>query len=116
MNTIVEAPVYESRTYGDASYLDSVLIWNQENDELTLFAVNKSLEEDLEISCDLRQFTEYRIVDHKILTHENLKAVNTEDNPLEVTPVSGQNAALDSGKLTARFQKHSWQMLRMGNK
>ena len=116
MNTIVEAPVYESRTYGDASYLDSVLIWNQENDELTLFAVNKSLEEDLEISCDLRQFTEYRIVDHKILTHENLKAVNTEDHPLEVTPVSGQNAALDSGNLTALFPKHSWQMIRMCKK
>ncbi|MFR7573640.1 MAG: alpha-L-arabinofuranosidase C-terminal domain-containing protein [Blautia faecis] len=31
-------------------------------DTLTIFAVNKSLEEDLEVFCDLRQFEGYTIV------------------------------------------------------
>ena len=56
MNTQVLAPVYDSRNYCDVSCLDSVCVWNEEKDTLTIFAVNKSLEEDLEVSCDLRQF------------------------------------------------------------
>ena len=61
MNTQVLAPVYDSRNYCDVSYLDSVCVWNEEKDTLTIFAVNKSLEEDLEISCDLRQFEGYQV-------------------------------------------------------
>ena len=95
LQTLVNAPVYESPTYGDAPYLDSVLIWNQEHEELTLFAVNKHLQEDMEICCDLRQFDGYQIAEHQVLTHTNLKAVNTETSPLEVAPVSGTNAELD---------------------
>ena len=38
-----------ARPYGDAPYLDAILVWNEEKEELTLFAVNKDLEEDMEI-------------------------------------------------------------------
>ena len=113
LNTVVKAPVYESRTYGEASYLDAVLVWNQEQEELTMFAVNKDLEEDMEVSCDLRQFADYRIVEHQVLTHTDLKAVNTEENPDEVTVRPGSGARLEEGKLTAVLGKHSWQMIRM---
>ena len=113
LQTLVNAPVYESPTYGDAPYLDSILVWNQEHEELTLFAVNKHLQEDMEICCDLRQFDGYQIAEHQVLTHTNLKAVNTETSPLEVAPVSGTNAELDSGRLHAILPKHSWQMIRM---
>lgn len=41
LNTLVKGPVYDSKTYGDAPYLDAVLVWKEENEELTLFAVNK---------------------------------------------------------------------------
>ena len=114
LHTVVKAPVYESKTYGEASYLDSVLVWNQEQEELTLFAVNKSLEEDLELGCDLRQFAGYRILEHQVLTHEDMKAVNTEEHPDEVAPVAGKGAELADGKLTAVLGKHSWHMIRMG--
>ena len=113
LNTVVKAPVYESRTYGEASYLDAVLVWDQEQEELTMFAVNKDLEEDMEVSCDLRQFADYRIVEHQVLTHTDLKAVNTEENPDEVTVKPGSGARLEEGKLTAVLGKQSWQMIRM---
>lgn len=64
-----------------APYLDSVCIWNEEEDTLTIFAVNKSLDEDMEVSCDLRQFEGYKVVEHIVLTNDDLKAVNTEAAP-----------------------------------
>ena len=83
----MKAPFYESRNFGEISFLDSVCIWNEENEELTIFAVNKSLEEDLEVSCDLRQFRDYKVVEHIILTNDDMKAVNTESRPDCVVPV-----------------------------
>lgn len=113
LNTIVKSPFYESRTYGETPYLDAVLIWNEESEELTLFAVNKNLKENLELHCDLRQFKDYHIIDHQILYHENLKACNTEADPFEVIPVSMSEALLESGSLTVVLSRHSWHMIRM---
>ena len=74
LNTQVLTPVYESKTYGEAPYLDSVCIWDEENDALTIFAVNKSLDEDMEVSCDLRQFEGCRLAEHIVLTNDDMKA------------------------------------------
>ena len=115
LNTQVLTPIYESKTYGEAPYLDSVCVWDEEKDTLTIFAVNKSLDEDMEVSCDLRQFEGYKIVEHIVLNNDNLQAVNTETQPENVVPVkaSAECSKLDGGKLEAVFAKHSWNMIRL---
>ena len=99
LNTLVKGPVYDSKTYGDAPYLDAVLVWKEENEELTLFAVNKDLEEDMEIHCDLRQFAGYTITEHLVLTNDDLKAVDTEARPDTVAPAKGNTVSLKDGEL-----------------
>ena len=113
LNTQVLAPVYDSRNYCDVSYLDSVCVWNEEKDTLTIFAVNKSLEEDLEISCDLRQFEGYQVKEHIVLTNDDMKAVNTEADPEKVVPVKSAASRIDGGKLSTVLGKHSWNMIRL---
>ena len=115
LNTQVLTPVYESRTYGEAPYLDSVCVWDEEKDVLTIFAVNKSLDEDMEVSCDLRQFEGYKIVEHIVLNNDDLQAVNTEAQPENVVPVKAgaECSKLEGGKLEAVFAKHSWNMIRL---
>ena len=104
LNTLVKGPVYDSKTYGDAPYLDAVLVWKEENEELTLFAVNKDLEEDMEIHCDLRQFAGYTITEHLVLTNDDLKAVNTEAQPDTVAPAKGN---------TVKFER--WRAFRLSH-
>ena len=43
---------------------------------MTIFAVNRNLEEDVELSTDVRSFEGYRILEHIVLENEDLKAVN----------------------------------------
>lgn len=74
-------------------------MWNEEEDALTIFAVNKSLEEDLEVSCNLRQFEGYQVKEHVVLSNDDMKAVNTEANPNNVIPESSQATKIDGGKL-----------------
>jgi len=113
LNTVVQAPVYESK-HGDAPYLDAVCIMDEEQEALTIFAVNKDLEEDMELSCHLPQFKEYQVREHIILTHTDLKATNSEENPDNVTPVRNGNAKLDNGVLQAILCDKSFHVIRLG--
>jgi len=109
LNTVVKTPVYESK-HGDAPYLDAIFIFNEEKDELVLFAVNKDLEEVIEIDCDLRQFEGYQVSNHQILRHDDVKAVNTFDNPANVAPVKG-SAAISEGRLSVKLADKSFHMI-----
>ena len=112
LNTLVKSPVYESK-YGDAPYLDSVVIYKEEKEELVIFAVNKDLEEDMEITCDLRQFANYRIVEHSVLYHDDLKAVNTQEHPDTVRPQKNGRSCVENGILTAWLKCKSWNVVVM---
>ena len=113
LNTIIQAPKYESKTYGDVSMADAVFVANDDGDALTLFAVNRSLSENLEITCDLRQFPGYSVEEHILMSDDDLKAENTEKNPNRVMPKTGDGALIDGGRLTAVLEKHSWHMIRL---
>ena len=113
LQTQIKAPVYESQSYGTVSILDSVCIWDQQAEALTIFAVNKDLTEDAEVTCDLRQFEGYRVKEHLVLTHDDLKAENTEAAPDTVKPSCSQASRLDHGKLTMVFGRHSWNVVRL---
>ena len=70
LHTLIKTPVYESKTYGETPYLDGVLVWRKKRKRLVLFAVNKCLDEDMELICDLRQFAGYQLEEHVVLSHE----------------------------------------------
>ena len=112
LHTLVKSPVYES-VYGDAPYLDCVMINQEEQNELVLLAVNKDLKEDMEITCDLRQFASCQVKEHIILQDEDLQAVNSEETPDRISPTSGTDAKIENGVLTARLQHQSWNVIRM---
>lgn len=113
LHTVVDAPVYES-THGDAPYVDSVCLMDEEEDTLTIFAVNKDLSEDMELSVDLRQFEGYTVKDHVMLAHEDLKAVNTEEHPDNVVLQAGNHVKLENGIMTAVLKDKSFHVIRLG--
>ena len=114
LNTLVKSPVYDSK-YGEAPYLDCVIVNNEEKGELVVFAVNKDLTEDMEVTCDLRQFADYTVKEHLVLHDEDLKAVNTEGNPDRIRPEANGNARLEEGRLTAVLKHKSWNVIRLGD-
>lgn len=113
LNTIVNSPTYESR-HGDAPYLDSVCVMNEEEESLIIFAVNKDLNESMELTCDLRQFKDYQVKEHIVLTHNDLKAVNTESKPDNVVPANSGNAKVEGGILQAVLCDKSFHVIKLG--
>ena len=56
LNVVSQSPVYETSDFSDVPVLESTAVVNEENDELTIFAVNRDQEDVLELECDLRSF------------------------------------------------------------
>ncbi len=112
LTTIVDTPVYDS-IYGDAPYVDSVCVYDEENEALTIFIVNKDLVDDMELSVDLRQFEGYSLAEHFTLYNDDLKAVNTEDKPDNVIPVKGSGIRIEGGVLQGTIKSKSFNVIRL---
>lgn len=112
LHTLVESDCYES-SYGDAPYIDSVVLEDDEKELLTFFIVNKDLENSIELDCDIRQFERYRIEKHILLYHDDLKAENSERNPENVRPTEVKDSKIDAGILNIQLKKQSFHMIQL---
>ena len=113
LHTLVQSPTYES-CHGDAPFLECVVTMDEEAGTLTLFAVNKSLDEDMELSCCLGQFGDYRVKRHVVLSHGDVKAENTEEKPDTVVPAENGKSAVADGMLTAVLPEKSFHVIMLG--
>ena len=111
LTTLVDAPCYSAGKFDCVPYLDAVITEDEENESLTVFAVNKDLEEDMEVSCDLRQYEGYQVARHIVLTNDDMKAVNTEAAPNTVAPHENGVSKMEDGCLQAVLGKHSWNVI-----
>ena len=111
LNLNLTCPTYEDETFGLVPYLEAVAIWNPESEKLTLFAVNRNLEQGLPLVADLRDFDDYRLTQHSVLKHDNLKATNSFDQPDNVKPVYQVGGQSNGGNLTVTLPKASWNVI-----
>ncbi|KZE82701.1 alpha-N-arabinofuranosidase [Paenibacillus jamilae] len=109
---VVDSEKYDSKDFTDIPYLDSAVVYDEEGDALTIFAVNRHLSESLELTVDVRSFEGYRIVEHTVLEHDDLKATNSPAGE-KVTPHNGGNAKLEDGIVKAYLGKASWNVIRL---
>lgn len=113
LNPVVSSPKYDSKDFTDVSYLEAIGVYNEEEEELTIFAVNRDLEQPLLLECDVRHFSGYKVVEHIVLEHGDRKARNTLDDPCQVMPNNGGDATAKEGLVTANLPKFSWNVIRM---
>ena len=50
LESLVRSPVYENPTHGEVPFLESIATWNRQTEEATIFAVNRSMTEQLGLS------------------------------------------------------------------
>ena len=109
----VKSPAYENKEFDQVPYLEAVATYDPAKETATLFAVNRSLEETLNLEADLRDLAGYRVVEQLVLTGPDKNALNTAENPNAVTPQTANNARIADGKLTASLPPLSWNVIRL---
>ena len=107
----IDSPKYDSTDYSDVPYLEAVPVINEDG-TVTIFAVNRSLQEALPLEVCFRGFENAVEVQQCIvLDHADAKATNTEDDPDNVKPHEG-SAGFEDGNLHVRLSPLSFTVIR----
>lgn len=89
-------------------YVDASVVWNEKERELTVFAVNRNLEDSMDVQLDLAGFDNLKPIEHKVLNHDDMKASNSPEEPEKITPKEG--GGVHGGAVV--LEPHSYNMLR----
>ena len=106
---ILESEKMDTKHYADVPYVDAAAVLNDDG-SVTIFAVNRDLEEAAELTADLRSFGEFKSVSHSVLHHDDVKAVNTESDPDQVKPV---DTVIDMKDGKIILPAASWNVIRL---
>ena len=113
LRPVISSPVYDCSDYEAVPVVDAAATL-AEDGSVTIFAVNRDLKEDVELTADLRAFGNLSFKEHIVLHHDDVKAVNTESDPNQVAPTAGDAAVLDGGHMSVRLPALSWNVIRLG--
>ena len=87
-------------------------MWNEEKDEVTVFAVNRSVTDDVVLDLDLRSFKDYTLAEHIVLENGDMKAVNTAETQAVTPKTVCDRTERDGDLYRAKLTKTSWNVLR----
>lgn len=98
----------DTKHYNDVPVIDAAAT-RAEDGSVTVFAVNRDLNNPVTLDCDMRSFGDFKAITHSVLHHDDVKAINTEDAPDTVKPVDA--AAPKSGE-PILLPAASWNVIR----
>ncbi|WP_339101981.1 alpha-N-arabinofuranosidase [Candidatus Enterococcus clewellii] len=113
--TNVRSDSYDSKDFSNVPYLESIVVENEERNELTIFAVNRSLEEEMTLELDLQGYKLHSVVECSTIAGHELKATNTKGQE-QVKPVKNEQVAMTDNGIDVKLPALSWNMLRVKTK
>ena len=111
LRPVINSPLYNCTDFEDVPMLDATAVLGDEG-SLTVFAVNRSIQNDIELTCDLRAFQSLKFKEHIVLHHEDARAINTEDAPNTVVPVVRRDCESKGGYFRVQIPALSWNVLK----
>ncbi|MBR1762028.1 MAG: alpha-N-arabinofuranosidase [Eubacterium sp.] len=112
LNPIVDCPKYDCKEFTDVPYIDSIATFDEENEEVTIFAVNKSQEECAELSINLMDFEGYKPFEFISMDGYD----KNDENSFDACPVQPHKNALpemDGNIMTVNVKPFSWNVIRL---
>ncbi|MHB0777259.1 arabinosylfuranosidase ArfA [Halomonas sp. WWR20] len=86
LNVSVDGPTYDCEAASDVPYLDVAAVHNTPNGEMTLFIINRHLEDSAELNLELGGFDKCKIVRHMTMAGHDLRDTNSAEEPNRVVP------------------------------
>jgi alpha-N-arabinofuranosidase len=125
LRTALESPTYSARYYDPRGtqelyydlptvpYLKLASVYDEAAGTLTVFALNRHLQESVSLDLTASGFGALRVVDATELRHDDLKATNTKDAPDRVSPKPLSGVQIDGERVSARLAPASWNVIRL---
>ncbi len=104
---------HDTAKHEDVTDVESIAVYNEEKDEVTIFAVNRNTGKDVTFEADLRGFEGYRMLEFSVMENNNMKAVNSLVKET-VLPRKKEEYCFEEGRFEAVIGKCSWNVIRFG--
>ncbi|MBE5808833.1 MAG: alpha-N-arabinofuranosidase, partial [Clostridiales bacterium] len=111
LKALVDTPVYDCSDYEAVPLIDATATMDDDG-SVTVFCVNRDMAEDFCLDIDLRAFGDMKLAEHIMMHHDDVKAVNTEADPMNVAPTAGPGGTVDAGRATVKVPALSWNVIR----
>ncbi|MFC4627564.1 alpha-N-arabinofuranosidase [Promicromonospora alba] len=109
----VDAPVQETAKFGPVPVIDAVATHDPETGGVVVFAVNRSLTDDVALGVDLRGFPGLRVADAVTLSNPDHTWSATAEDATSVLPRSNTSAKVADDHAHVDLPPVSWSMLRL---
>lgn len=110
INPIIECPKYDCKEFTDVPYLESIATYDEAKEQLVLFCVNKSLDEEAIVDINLLDFDGYKVKEFISMDGYDKNDINGFNNEL-VKPHINDNPVVDKNILEIKFKPFSWNVV-----
>jgi alpha-N-arabinofuranosidase len=111
LKSVADIPQIETK-YGNTPMVATSVVHDEENDIVTVFALNINQRESTLLNIDMRSFGTSTMIYHTCLCGDNKNAINTFDAPDTVKPRNMPVQKNDAEKFEIELPKESWNVLR----
>lgn len=108
LRTKVKTDTYSAGKVADAPLLVSTAVHDPATGTVTVFALNRSTDQEMDFTAELRGFGQRVLVEALELHDADLKAVNSKEQPDRVAPVSHPNVQMEGTSVRAVLKPLSW--------
>lgn len=108
----VQCPSYNADAASNVSYLDISAVHDGDDGWVTFFAINRHGTEAMEVAVGLDGFGAPKSVEHILIKHDDLEAVNTAEAPNTVVPVKGDGAQINGAGVALTLPPYSYSVVR----
>jgi len=102
------SPLVATEHFGEQPSVQTAVVYNPEDDTITVFAINLNLREGVLFESDFRAFGDVELIEHIQIYDDQPLAGNTFENPLRIVPRTVE----ESKKGDIVLPKLSWNVLR----
>jgi alpha-L-arabinofuranosidase len=107
LELLVESPTYDVSGMGAVSYIDAAGTHQADSGKIALFLLNRDLAKPHAVEIVWEGFSP-RTADVVVLTGNDLKAINTFENPTQVAPQKAEKPSTAGGRTTLELPPRSY--------
>ena len=111
LQPIMTCGKHDTNNHQDVTDIESVAVYNEEAEEVTVFAVNRNVNEDISFEINLSNLCDFHVSEVIVLEHDDLYAVNSAADE-KVAPKESRNYTFADGTFETTLKKISWNVIR----
>lgn len=108
----VDSPKHDTKEFTDVPDIESLATLSEDGENLTVFAVNRSLDEDVMLDVSLLDFDGFRVIDAIEMSGYDVKAENGVTG-CPVKPFPKEKPVIDGKIMSVPLKPLSWNVIRL---